>query len=151
MSTQLREGSTEPNSDGTNILQQHIFYKNEDSKKCQFINIGISIPIVTWKPTNNRSHIISKRFFSSYSFYYENNQRSKLDVESSSIPVNHIELFYRLTVRLLFTSKITRLDVLDFVTYVLTMIELPTNYCKNRNLKKVYCSQRKHKRLYCPI
>ena len=66
--------------------------------------------------------------------YSGNNQRSKLDVKSSSIPVKHLELFYCLIGRLLFTSEITRPDVLDCVTYVLTMMELSTNYCKNRNL-----------------
>ena len=66
--------------------------------------------------------------------YSGNNQRFKLDVESSSTPVKDIELFYRLIGRLLFTSEITRPDVQACVTYVLTMMKLPTNYCKNRNL-----------------
>ena len=131
---QLCNGSTEPDSDGTKILQHHIFYTNKDPKNYPFIDINTSIPIVTWKLTESRSHIISNRLLSSYSSYSGNNQRSKLDGESSSIPVNHIELFYRLIGKLLLTSKITRLDVLDCVTYVLTMMELPTNYCKNRNL-----------------
>ena len=34
----------------------------------------------------------------------------------------------------MFTSKFTRPEILDCVTYVLTMIESPTNYHKNRNL-----------------
>ena len=50
------------------------------------------------------------------------------------MPANHIELFYCLPGRLLITNKITRPDILDCVTYVLTMIELPKNYHKNRNL-----------------
>ena len=116
MSIQLREGSIEPDSDGTNILQQHLSYMNEDLKNHSIIDIDTSMSIVTWKLTKNHSHIISNRLFSSYSSYSGNSLRSKLDVESSSIPINHIELFYCLTRRLLFTSKITIPDVLDCVT-----------------------------------
>ena len=117
-----------------NILQQHLFYTDKDPKNYLFINIGISLPIITWKLTKNCSYIIRNGLLSSYSFYSGNNQRSKLDVESSCIPVNCIELFYRLIRRLLFTSETTRPDVIDCVTYILIMIELPTNSCKNRNL-----------------
>ena len=85
------------------------------------------------KSQNNRSHIISNRILPGYSLYSGNNQRSKLNSESSSMPASHIELFYCLTRRLLFTSKIARPDVLDCVTYILTMMELPTKY-HNRNL-----------------
>ena len=67
MSTQLREGSTEPDIDGTNILQKHLFYTNKDSKNYPFINIGTSIPNFIWKFTKNRSHIISNRFLFGYS------------------------------------------------------------------------------------
>ena len=45
--TQLRRGPTEPNRNGTNLLQQHLFYTNNGLKNCTFINAGISIPIVT--------------------------------------------------------------------------------------------------------
>ena len=84
-----------------------------------------------WKLTKNCSHIISnRRLLYSYLSYPGNNQRSKLNVKSSSIPVNHIELFYYLIGRLLFRRKITRPEVLDCVTYLLTMVELLTNYCK---------------------
>ena len=59
---------------------------------------------------------------------------SKLDVESSSIPADYLESFYCLIERLVFTSNIIRSDVLDCVPYILIMMELPTNYYKNRNL-----------------
>ena len=121
MSTQLREGSIESDSDGTNILQHHLLYTNKDLKNYPFINIGTSIPIVKWKVTNNLSHIIRDGLLFGYSLYSGNNQRSKLDVELLSIPTNHIELFCYLNKRLLFTGKITRPDVLDCVTYVLIM------------------------------
>ena len=73
VSTQLYEGSTEPNSDGTNILHQHLFYTNRNPKNYPFIDICISIPIVTWKLTKNCSHIISDRLLSTYSLYSGNN------------------------------------------------------------------------------
>ena len=62
--TQLHEGSIEPNSYGTNILQKHLFYKNKDPKNYPFIDIGTSILNITWKLTKNHSHIISDRLFS---------------------------------------------------------------------------------------
>ena len=103
-------------------------------KNYRFIDVGTSITIVTWKLMKNRSHIISDRPLSSCSSYYGSNQRSKRNDESSSIPIKDIELFYRLIGRLLFTSKITRPSVQDCVTSLLTTMELPMNYHKNRNL-----------------
>ena len=134
MSTHLCEGSTEPNSVETNILRHHLFYTNKNLKNYPFIHVGKSISIITCKLTKKFSHIISNRLLSSCSLYYGNNQRSKLEVELSSMHVKHIELFYRFIGRLLSKSGITVPDVLNCVTYVLTMMELPTNYCKNRNL-----------------
>ena len=134
VSTQLRKGSTEPNSDEINMLLKRIFYKNKDMKNYPFISAGTSIPIVTWKLTKNCSHIVTNRPLSSCSLFYENNQRSKLEVESSSLPMNNIGLLYRLIGKLWFISGITRPDVQTCVTYILTMMELPTNYRKNRNL-----------------
>ena len=134
MSTQLHRGSTEPDNDATNILQKHLFYTDIDQKIHTFINISTSILNVTWKLTKNCSHMISDRLSSSYSLYSGNNQWSKLNVESSSIPLNHIELFYPLPGRLLFTSKITRPGVLGCVTYVLMVMELPIICYNNRNL-----------------
>ena len=133
-STQLHRGSTEPTRNGTNLLQRHLFYTNKDLKNYQFIDAGTFIPIVTWKLTKNRSYIIIDKPLSSCSLYSGNNQRSKLDIESSSIPVKDIELFCRFIRRLLFTSKIARPDVQACVTYALTIMKLPMNYCKNRNL-----------------
>ena len=48
--------------------------------------------------------------------------------------MKYIELFYCLIRRLLFTSKITRPNIQDYVASLLTMMKLPTNYLKNRNL-----------------
>ena len=107
---------------------------NEDLKNYPFIDACASIPIVAWKLTKNSSHIISNKSFPAHLSYFENNQRFKLDVESSSIPEKDIELFHRLIGRLLFTSKITRPDVQACVTHILTMMKLPTNCCKDRHL-----------------
>ena len=41
---------------------------------------------------------------------------------------NDIGILYSLIERLLFSSKITRLDVLTCVSYIITRMELPTNY-----------------------
>ena len=85
VSTQLRRGSEEPNRNGTSLLQQHLFYTNKDPKNYTFIDVGASIPIVTWKLTKNHSHMISDRLFSSCSSYYGSHQRSKYNDKSSSI------------------------------------------------------------------
>ena len=39
MSTHSREGSIEPDKDGTNILPNYLFYTKEDPKNYPFINI----------------------------------------------------------------------------------------------------------------
>ena len=111
MSTQLRKGSTELSSDRSNTLQQLLFYTNKDMKNCLFIHAGTSIPIITQKLTNNHSQIISNRPLFRYLSYSGNNQRSKLDIKSSSIPVKGTELFYCLVGRFLLTNKITRPDI----------------------------------------
>ena len=80
------------------------------------------------------SHTSSVINLSSCSSYSGSNERSKLDVESSSITMKYIELFYCLIRRLLFTSKITRPNTHDCVAYLLTIIKVPTIYHKNRNL-----------------
>ena len=143
MSTQLCEvpsikiqsyGSIEPSSGVENMLQQRLFYTNEDLKNYIFINAGASIPIIICKFMKNSSHIVSGTSIPGGSPHSENDQRFKLDVESPSIPEKDIKLFYRLIVRLLFTSKITRLDVQACVAYIFTRMKLPTNYHKDRYL-----------------
>ena len=93
-STQLHKGSTEPNTNETNLIRQYIFYTNKDLKSYTSIIIGTSIPIVTWKVENNHSHIINNRPLPSCSSYYENNQRIKCNDTSSIITIKDIELFY---------------------------------------------------------
>ena len=134
VSMQLRRWSAEPSSDGKNIRQQRLFYTNRYLKNYPFIDTSTSIPIVTLKLIKNRSNILNNKPLSCCSSYSRNNQRFKLDVKSSSIPVKDIELFYCLIRRLLFKSKITRPDIQACVTYVLTMMKLRTNYHKDRTL-----------------
>ena len=47
-----------------------------------------------------------------------------------------IGLLYRLIERILFTSKITRPDILTCISYIVTRMELPTNYHKDRHLNE---------------
>ena len=119
MSTQLRGGPTEWSSGEKNILQ----HKNKDLKNYPFIDVGASIPVVAWKVTKNRSHIISNISIPSCSLHSGNNQRFKLNIESPSIPEEDIELFYCLISRLLFTSKVTRPDVQTYVTDIFTRMK----------------------------
>ena len=60
-STQLHRGSTEPNTNGINLLQHNLFYTNKALKNHTFIGVGTYTPIVTWKLTKNYSPIISDR------------------------------------------------------------------------------------------
>ena len=78
--------ATKPNNIGLHTLQHHLFYMKEDPKNYLFIDVGTSIPIVTWKLTKNRSHIISDISIPGCPSHSGNNQRFKLDVESPSIP-----------------------------------------------------------------
>ena len=134
VSTRLCEGSADPSSDEKNILQQRLTYTNKDLKKYPFINTSASIPIVAWKLTKNCSHIISDLFIPDCLLHSANNQRFKLDAESPSISEKDIESLYYLIGRLLLTSKITISDVQACVTYILTRIELSTNYHNGRHL-----------------
>ena len=134
MSTQLHGGSTNPSSHEKNILQQRLFYTNKDLKNYPFIDIGASIPIVAWKLTKNHSHIISDIFIPGHSPHCGNSQRLKLDTDSPSMLEKDIELLYCLIGRLLFISKTAISDVQACVTYIVTRIKLPTNYCKGRHL-----------------
>ena len=142
-STQLYRRSTEPNRNGTNLLQQYLFYTNKDLKNYTFIDVGTYISIVTWKLTKNCSHIISYRPLSSCLSYYESNKRSKRNDESSSIPTNDIKLFYCLIKRLLFTSTITRPSVRYCVTSLLTTMEIPMKHYKKGNSNTDILSMKK--------
>ena len=61
-------------------------------------------------------------------------QRFVLNANSPSMSDKDIGLLHRLIERLLFSSKITRPDVLACVSYITTRMELPTNYHKDGHL-----------------
>ena len=117
-----------------NMLQQHLFNTDEDPKNRPFINTGASIPIITCRFTKNSSYVVSGKSISSRSQYSGSNQRFNVDVESSSLPEKNAELFCCLVTRLVFTSKIFRPDIQACVAYILTRMELPMKYHKDRHL-----------------
>ena len=80
VSIQLREGSTDSSIGEENILQQRLFYINEDLKNYPFIDTGACITISTCKLTKNGSHIVSNTSIPCRSPYSGNNQRFKLDI-----------------------------------------------------------------------
>ena len=67
---------------------------NENMKNYSFIDTGASSPIVAWKLTKNRSHIISVMSIPGCSSHSENSQRFKLNAESPSMSEKDIELLY---------------------------------------------------------
>ena len=76
------------------------------------MNTGTFIPTIAWKLTKNQSHIISDILIPGCLPHSGFNQRSKLNATSPNMSVKDIGLLYRLIKRLVFTSKITRQDVL---------------------------------------
>ena len=68
-------GLAESRSWEENMLQQRIFYTNENLKNYCFIDTGTSIPINTCKFTKNRLHIVSGTSIPRCSSYSENDQR----------------------------------------------------------------------------
>ena len=102
-------------------------------KNYPFIDTDASIPIVTWKLTKNHSHIINDISIPSCSPHSGNSQRFKLDAESPSMSAKDIELLCHLIGRLSFTNKITISDIQAYVIYILTRMELSTNYHNGRH------------------
>ena len=70
-----------------------------------------------------------------YSSYYGNNQKLKHNDTSSSIPIEDVELFYCLIGILLSIIKITRPNVQECISSLITTMNLPMNCYKNGNLK----------------
>ena len=106
-------------------------------KNYPFIDTGVSISIVTWGLTKNCSHIISNISIPGRLLHIGNSQRFKLDAEPSSVAAKDIEFLYPLIGRLLFTNKITISDVQACLIYILTRMELSTNYHNGRHLNIV--------------
>ena len=104
---------------------------NKNKKNYLIMDTGVSVPIVAWKLTKKRSHIISNILISGCLPHSRFSQRFKLNAESSSMSEKDTGLLYRLIKRLLFTSKVIRSDVHACVSYIITRMELPTNYHKD--------------------
>ena len=98
------------------------------------MDTGASISIVAWKLMKNRSHIISDISIPGRLPHSGFSQRFKLNADSPSMSEKDIGLIYRLIKRLLFTSKINRPDVHACVSYIITRMELLTNYHKDGHL-----------------
>ena len=123
VSKPLYEVSVDPSSDEDNVPQRRLLYTNEDKKNYPLMDNGVSIPIVAWKLTKNRSHIISDVSISGCLQHSGFRQRFKLNADSPSMSAKDIGLLYRLIKRLLFISKITRPDVHACVSYIITKME----------------------------
>ena len=117
MSKPLYGVSIDPNSNKGIIPQRHILYKNEDKKNYPLMDTSTSIPIVSWKLTKKQSHLISDISIPGRLPYFGFSHRFKLNADSPSMSDKDIQFLYRLIERLLFTSKITRLDVHACVSY----------------------------------
>ena len=102
-------------------------------KNYPFIDTDASIPIVACKLTKNCSHIISGISIPGCSPHSGNSQRFKLDADSPSMSEKDLILLCCLIIRLFFTRKIT-MSKKGCVTYILTRMELPTNYHQDRHL-----------------
>ena len=98
------------------------------------MNTGASVPIVAWKLTKKKSHIISDILIPSHLLRSRFSQRFKLNAEPPIMLENDIGLLYRLIKRLLLTSKITRPGENACVSYIITRMGLLTNYYKDGHL-----------------
>ena len=59
MSKPLYRVFVEFSRDEDNIPQQSLLYTNKDKNNNLLMDTGVSVPIVAWKLTKKRSHIIS--------------------------------------------------------------------------------------------
>ena len=121
-------------SDDDYVPQQRLLYTNEDKRNHPLMDTGTSIPIIAWKLTKNRSHIISDISIPGCLPHSGFSQRFKLNANSPRMSGKDIGLLYCLIKRLVLTSKITRPDVLVCVLYIITRVESPTDYHKDSHL-----------------
>ena len=118
----------DPDNDDNNVPQQHLLFTNEDKRNYPFTNNNTYLPIVTWKLTKNQSHIISDISTPGRLPHSGFSQRFVLNANSPCMSEKDIGIFHRLIEKLLFSRKITRPDALACVSYIVTRMELPTNY-----------------------
>ena len=124
----------DPNNYDDNVPQQRLLFINEDKTDYPFTNNDTCIPIVTWKLTKNQSHTINDISTPGHLPHSGFSQRFILNDNSPSMSDKDIGLLHPLIERLLFSSKITRPDILACVSYIITRIELPTNYHEDGHL-----------------
>ena len=124
----------DPDNDDDNILQQRLLFTSENKTNYTSTNNNTYIPIVTWKLTKNRSHIISDISTPGRLPHSSTSQRFVLNANSPSMSEKDIGLLYRLIEGLRSSSKILRPDVLACVSYIITRMELQTNYCEDGHL-----------------
>ena len=134
MSKPLHAVYVDLNNDDDNVAQRCLLYINEDKKNYPLMDTGASIPIIAWKLTKNQLHIVSDISIPGRLPYSGFSQRFKLNADLPSMSKKDIGLLYCLIKRLLFTSKITKPDVLTCVSYIITRMELPTVYHKDGHL-----------------
>ena len=113
-------------SDDNYVPLQHLLYTNKDNRNHPLMNTGASILIITWKLTKNQSHIISEISIPGRLPNSGFSQRFKLNANTPNMSGKDIGLLYRLIKRFVLTSKITRLDVLTCVSYIITRMESAT-------------------------
>jgi len=118
----------DPANDNNNVPQQRLLFTNKDKRNYPFINNDTYIPIVTWKITKNQSNIISDISTPGRLPHSGFSQSFVLNASSSSVSEKDICVLYHLIARLLFSSKITRQDVLTCVSYTIIRMELSTDY-----------------------
>ena len=126
--------SVDPSGDKGVIPQRLLLYTNEYKKNNPPMNIGSSVPIFSWKLTKKQSHIINDITIPGLLLYSGFSQRFNLNAESPNMSEKDIGLLYHLIERLLLVSKITRPDVHTCASYIITRMELPTNYHKGAHL-----------------
>ena len=98
------------------------------------MDTSTAIPIVSWKIMKERSHIISDISIPGQLSYFGFSHRFELNTESPSILDKDKRLLYSLIERLLFIREITRPDLHACVSYIITRMELPTIYHKDKDL-----------------
>ena len=99
------------------------------------MDTSTTIPIVFWKITKKRSHILSDISIPGQLPHSEFSHRFKLNADSPIMSDKDKWLLYSLIERLLFIREIIAPNVHDCVSYITTKMESPTIYHKNGYLE----------------
>ena len=122
-------------SDDDYVPQQRLLYTNKDKKNYSLMDTGTFIQIIAWKLTKNRSHIISDISIPGRLPHSGFSQRFKLNTNSPNMSDKDKQLLYSLIERLLFICKVTKPDIHDYVSYIITRMKSPTICHKNGHLQ----------------